>query len=81
LKHSNTLLQKINAKNTWSLPLIDHMDRIIADGGGDDDKPVEDAAEGDDGTRVGIGGAAGAHASSILGMDFQRASCTLDASV
>lgn len=46
-------MQKINAKNSWNLDLIDHMDKIISD---------EANENGND-------------------VNFQKASCTLDASI
>lgn len=55
LTHIRSPPQKITAKNSWNLELIDHMGTIIQEDGGDRD------AKGS--------------------INFQKASCTLDASV
>jgi hypothetical protein len=89
---------KINANNAWSLPLIDHMERIIyASGGGgggadgeEGEGPAAGAPRGGKGGATlpgadGKGGAAGgrapAPAPDAAFMNFQKASCTLDASI
>jgi hypothetical protein len=90
-------LQKINAKNTWQLPLIDHMEKVIR---GDVNKGEKKAAAPKPAAPPAVGGrtsrppapVAEAEAEDgddalLLGsadaamMNFQRASCTLDASV
>lgn len=57
---------KINAKNTWSLNLIDYMEMLVKDGKGDGDKREEPAATGQE-----AGG----------DTNFQVAGVTLDAGV
>ena len=49
-------LQKINAKNSWNLDLINHMDKMIKS----DENSQRNGAKG---------------------VNFQKASCTLDASI
>ena len=58
---------KINAGNSWGLKLIENMDKLVH---GDDDG----------GTAGGAGGAGGDGAGAT-GVNFTKASCTLDASV
>lgn len=58
---------KINAGNSWGLKLIENMDKLVH---GDDD-----------GGAAGGAGGAGGDGASATGVNFTKASCTLDASV
>lgn len=58
---------KINAGNSWGLKLIENMDKLVH---GDDD-----------GGAAGGGGAGGRGGGGATGVNFTKASCTLDASV
>lgn len=58
---------KINAGNSWGLKLIENMDKLV---------------HGDDGGgAAGGGGGAGSDGTGATGVNFTKASCTLDASV
>lgn len=83
---------KINAKNTWSLPLIDHMERIIYAAGGDEEGDSMGAGATRGGPAAAAAAATSAHGRKAGGngrsaaidaamMNFQKASCTLDASI
>lgn len=70
---------KINVKNSWSLPLIDHMEQLVLSGGapgGTRGAAARDAAAAGGGT---FGGRAAPAPPEML--NFQRASCALDASI
>ena len=58
---------KINAGNSWGLKLIENMDKLVH---GDDD-----------GGAAGGAGGAGGDGAGATGVNFTKASCTLDASV
>lgn len=58
---------RINAGNSWGLKLIENMDKLVH---GDDD-----------GGAAGGGGAGGRGGGGATGVNFTKASCTLDASV
>ena len=80
------MLQKINSKNSWQLPLIDHMERIIsgdANRGAKTAKPALTVAGGaapaPPAAPVADGGLLASADAALL--NFARASCTLDASV
>lgn len=82
-------MQKISSKNSWQLPLIDHMEKIISgDMQAKQGTGASTAQPGGKGSGAkaktpfddGEGGALLATADAAM-LNFQRASCTLDASI
>jgi hypothetical protein len=76
-------MQKITAKNSWSLPLIDHIDALVGGGGGARKGPA--STPGPLGGRRGPVGSpsspSGGGDADSLTTNFQKASCALDASI
>ena len=89
---------KINATNTWSLQLIENMDKIIAppppptssSGGGSGGFSLGNGGGSSSSSSSSSGGSSGGHVAAGFASDgqpafssynFQKASCTLDASI
>lgn len=75
---------KITAKNSWSIPLIDHMSRIISEDGDRENRPPAVSSTSAGGKAPALGAPLSRteqHAADAAFTNFAKASCALDASV